>query len=67
MTPGMDFVIALSSTVTATAVVVGVREIHQTRQTIEQNHERSRTNREILREEGLVAEHLPTVLEETDG
>ncbi len=67
MTPGMDFIVAVSSAVTATGVLVGVRELHQTRRTIEQNHERSRTNREILREEGLLHKHLPKVLEENDG
>lgn len=50
----LQYVIAVSSTLTATMLVYIAREAHEARRTINQNEERSMVNRAALRREGIV-------------
>ena len=50
----LQYVIALSSALTATMLVYIAREAHEARRTIHQNEERSMVNRKALRREGMV-------------
>jgi len=49
----LQYVIAFSSTLTASAVIYIAREAHEARRTINENEERSMVNRAILRREGI--------------
>ena len=49
----LQYVIALSSALTATGVAFLVREVHAARKTIYDNEKRSEVNRAVLRQEGL--------------
>lgn len=49
----LQYVIALSSALTATGVGYIAREAHEARQTISENEERSTVNRAVLRREGM--------------
>jgi len=50
----LQYVIALSSALTATGVAYIAREAHEARKTISDNEERSVVNRAVLRREGLI-------------
>lgn len=49
----LQYVIAFTSTLTATGVVYIAREAHEAHQTIADNEERSTTNRAVLEREGI--------------
>lgn len=59
----LQYVIAVSSVLTASGVIFIAKEAHQTHQTVYDNEERSLTNREVLQREGLV--RLEEQLEDT--
>jgi len=50
----LQYIIALSSALTATAVIYIAREAHEARKTVYANEERSMVNRAVLRREGMV-------------
>jgi len=50
----LQYIIALSSALTATAVIYIAREAHEARKTVYANEERSMVNRAILRREGML-------------
>jgi len=50
----LQYIIALSSALTATSVVYIAREAHEARKTVYDNEERSMVNRAVLRREGMV-------------
>jgi len=61
----LQYVIALSSALTATGVAYIAREAHEARKTIAQNEQRSRINRKVLKREGILRPlHLGDVTEE---
>jgi len=49
----LQYVIALSSALTATGVAFIAREAHEARKTIYDNEQRSQVNRAVLRREGI--------------
>ena len=49
----LQYVIALSSALTATGVAYIAREAHEARKTINDNEKRSVVNRAVLRREGM--------------
>ena len=51
----LQYVIALSSALTATGVAYIAREAHEARQQIAENEERSVVNRAVLRREGMIS------------
>ena len=50
----LQYIIALSSALTATAVIYIAREAHEARKTVYANEERRMVNRAILRREGML-------------
>lgn len=50
----IQYVIAVSSALTALGVAYIAKTAHETHQTVYDNEERSVTNRQVLRREGLV-------------
>ncbi len=49
----LQYVIALSSALTATGVAYIAREAHEARKTINSNERRSKVNRKVLKNEGI--------------
>lgn len=62
MSAWVQYVIAVSSALTAATMIYIAREAHEARKTIYDNEERSMVNRAVLRREGLVGR-----LEQRDG